>query len=210
MKKCFAFATALILSAGAFAADAPKPDAKPKPTKKSPTVVFVEIRPILEKTELFLRLQANLKATEEAAANASKPKLKEFSDKRMAFQADEAKLSAEEKEARSHELKNLQQEVSEIQLKARTDLQKRQEEAKRLFQEALDEVSGALAKEFGWDAILLRSPENSLYISEAVDQTELFMQRLNARPIPSHPLVAAPAPPAAPATPAAPAASAGK
>lgn len=207
MKKCFALATVLLLSASAFAADAPKPAAKPKPTKKNPTVVFVEIRPVLEKTDLFLRLQANLKATEESAATASKPKLKEFSDKRMALQADETKLSAEEKETRSRELKTLQQEVSEIQMKARADIQKRQEEAKRLFQEALDEVSGALAKELGWDAILLRSPENALFISDAVDQTELFVQRLNARPLPNHPPVAEAAPPAAPAAPATPAPS---
>lgn len=222
MKKCFALATVLILSAGTFAADAPKPPAKAKITKKSPTVVFVDLRRVLPETTLFKRVQANLQAAEEAAGAAVRPKLQELSEKRKIFAAQESKMSPEEKEQAGRGLQTLQQEASEVQMKFKADLQQKQEEANRLIQEAMDEVSTALGKEFGWDAVLQKSVDTSLWVSDAVDQTDLFLERLNARPLPNHPLAAQPPAPAAvapppsgtgapaPAPPAAPAPSPGK
>lgn len=199
MKKCALLLAALLVSSAAFAADPAKPAPKaPKPTKKNPVVVFVDMRRVLDESALFQRIQANLKAAEEAAAAASKPKMKEYSEKRLVYMSQESKMTPEEKEKLGRELQALQQETGDMQQRLKADLQSRQGEANKLFGQVLEEVGGALSKEFGWDAIVNKAPDIAMWTSEAVDQTDLVIERLNARPFPNHPLAAAPAPSAPP------------
>ena len=203
MKKFLAVAAATLLAACvALAADPPKASPKAeKPTKKSPTVVFVDLRRVLQNSELFNRLQANLKVAEEVATVTTKPKFQELNEKRMAYAAQESKMTPEEKEKHGKEVQALQQEVGDLQQRLKTDFQRKQEEANQIIQQAMDEVLGALGKEFGWDAVVSKAPDTALWTSDAVDQTDLILARLNARPLPNSPL-AAPAPaPAAPAAP---------
>jgi hypothetical protein len=140
MKKFLAVAAATLLAASvALAADPPKaPPKAEKPTKKSPTVVFVDLRRVLQNSELFGRIQANLKFAEDAAAAATKPKFQELNERRMAYSAQEAKMNPEEKEKRGKELQALQQEVGDLQQRLKADLQKKQEEANKVIQKAID------------------------------------------------------------------------
>ena len=201
MKKfCALAAAALLAASAALAADAPTPAPKTtKPTKKSPTVVFVDVRRILQESTLFQHLQANLKAADEAASAATKPKFQELNERRMAYMAQESKMTPEEKEKHGRELQALQQEAGDMQQRLKADFQKKQEEANGIIQQAFEEVLGALGKESGWDAVVSKSPDVTLWTSDAVDQTEVVLDRLNARPLPNSPLVApVPAAPAAP------------
>jgi Skp family chaperone for outer membrane proteins len=203
MRTRFIAALFAVATAATLAADAPKPaaQAKPKPTKKSVVVVAIDMNKIKQDSQLAQRLGNDLTAAENALRTQMQPKIQEFQQKRQAFNAAPETMPASEKESKGKELQAMQQDLMAMQDKAKGDMQAKQEAAIKYFTETLKGVVEKLAKENGWDFTINKSEDISLWTSEAVDQTDIVLERLNALPIPSPLPTAAAAAPKVPEVP---------
>jgi Skp family chaperone for outer membrane proteins len=175
--------------------------AKAKPTKQKVVVVVVDMNKIFQESKLSKQIQAEFKAWDEGIRLQAQPKLDLLKQKQQALEAGKTTLPEPEKTTLEKEIQGIQQEVSQIQAKARQEYQERQNAAAQRMQTKLSPVLEALGSEYGWDVVVNKGEQNILWSSEAVDHTETLMERMNAEtpdapaPAPA-PAAAAPAPPA--------------
>ena len=172
--------------------------AKPKPAKKNPAVVVLDMDRLVKESTLAQKYQGEIKAMNDSLQAQFQPRMQAFQQKRNEYQADEAKLSPEEKDRRQKELQALQQQVMDVQQKSRADLQKKQEATSKLFHDHLMNLIKSLAQENGWDLIVNRSEEVSIWSSEALDNTDFVLEKLNSLPDPPAPKADTSADPQAP------------
>jgi Skp family chaperone for outer membrane proteins len=192
---------AAVLAATLCLAAAAPAAAKVKPTKQKVVVVVVDMNKIFQESKLSKQIQAEFKAWDDGIRLQAQPKLDLLKQKQQALEAGKATLPEAERTKLEKEIQGIQQEVSQIQAKARQEYQERQNAAAQRMQAKLAPILEALGAEYGWDVVVSRGEQNILWSSEAVDHTETLMERMNAE-TPDAPAPApAPAPAATPAPP---------
>ena len=193
-------ATAVLMSAVSATAQAPKV----KPTKKKVVVVMIDMGRIYRESKLSKQIMAELKTWDDSIRSQAQPKVELLKQKQQALQDGQSKLSAEEKDKLNKETQALQTELSGIQSKARQEGQEKQGAATQRMQDKLQPAIEALANENEWDLVMNKTDQNAVWSSEALDQTDLILAKLDAAtsdaPAPVAAQPAAP-PPTAPAKP---------
>jgi Skp family chaperone for outer membrane proteins len=153
----------------------------PKPPKANPVVVVLDMGRLMSESALFQSLQQELKTWAEGKQN-------DLRTRAQALQAQSAGMKPAEVEAARRQLLQ-EQEI------AKQEFQRRQGEAADRMKKAFEPVIQSLAKENGWDVVLNKNEQLTIFVGEALDQTDFVLARFNATPTGA----AAPAAPA-PAT----------
>jgi len=150
----------------------PSGGASAKPAKANPVVVVLDMNRLMGDSNLSKSLHEELKTWAEN-------KQSELKARAEALQQAEA---AREKPAVTEAMKR---DLFQMQEMAKQEFQQRQEEAADRMKKAFDPLVQALAKENGWDVILNRTAEGTIYTGEALDQTDYVLAKLNASPAPT-------------------------
>jgi Skp family chaperone for outer membrane proteins len=177
---------------------APAITAAIKPTKKKVVVVVVDMNRVFKDSKLSQQIQAEFKVWDDGIRLQAQPKLDLLKQKQQALEAGKATLPEAEKTKLEKEIQGIQQEVSLVQNKARQEYQEKQASASQRMQAKLAPVLQSLGTENEWDVVVNKGDQNILWTSEAVDQTDTLLERLDAEtqdaPSPA-PAAAAPATP---------------
>lgn len=200
IKRIPAFAASLAALVLGLALAVPALAANAKPTKKKIVVVVVDMNKIYQDAKISKQIQAEFKVWDDGIRVQAQPKLDLLKQKQQALEAGKATLPEADRTKLEKEIQGLQQEIGQIQNKARQEYQEKQTSAAQRMQAKLTPVLEALGTENEWDVVVNKADQNLLWTSDAVDQTESVMARLDAE-TPDAP-APAPAPAAAaPATP---------
>ena len=140
----------------------------PKPAKKDPVVVVLEMDKIMGESKLSKDLHAELKSWADS-------KQAELRARGEAIRAAEASKSA-----KPAELDAMKREIMEMQEMAKQEYQQRQMSAAERMKQAFGPLVVNLAKENGWDVVMNKSSEGTIYTGEALDQTDYVLAKLNA------------------------------
>jgi Skp family chaperone for outer membrane proteins len=169
-----ALAAGLLLAAckGAPSPAAPGGNAGAKPAKANPVVVVLNMDRLMGDSNLSKGLHEELKAWAEN-------KQSELKARAEAIQSAEA---AKEKPA---VIESMKRDLFQMQEMAKQEFQQRQEEAADRMKKAFDPLVQALAQENGWDVVLNKSEQLTIFAGDALDQTDFVLARLNAAPAPT-------------------------
>lgn len=167
-------AAGLLLTAckGASSPATPASNSGAKPAKTNPVVVVLNMDRLMGDSNLSKSLHEELKAWAES-------KQSELKARAEALQRAEA---AKEKPAVTEAMKR---DLFQMQEMAKQEFQQRQTEAADRMKKTFDPLVQALAKENGWDVILNKSAEGTIFTGEALDQTDYVLAKLNAAPAPA-------------------------
>jgi len=167
----------------------------PKPPKRNLVIVFVDIEKVVKEAKVSQQIQAELSAWSENMRREIQAKADVLKQKDAEFRAVAGRMSPDQRSARIQELESMQQELQQLQGQAQQELEKRRSLAGQKMTEQFEPLIRKLAKDNGWDVVLNRSEQISVFSDEALDQTDYVIQRLNA----DHPgQPAAGTPPASP------------
>lgn len=181
MKRLLIAASAACLLMACTAGGGQKPGTPgAKAPKKNPVIVVLDVEKIIKESAPSKQIQADLSAWAESAKSQIQAKAQEVD-----------KAQAEKRPAK--EIEALKMATMQMQQAAREEFQKRQNEASDKMREVFNPVVDALAKENGWDVVLNKTDQVTIWTSDAMDQTDLVLQRLNSLSTPKAP--AAPAKP---------------
>jgi Skp family chaperone for outer membrane proteins len=169
---------------------------------------MIDMGKVFRESKLSKQIQAEFKAWDDSVRGQAQPKITLMQQKQQALQDSQSKLSAGEKDKLGKEVQDLQSELNTIQSKARQEYQEKQGAATQKMQAKLQPVIEALATENEWDLVMNKADQNAVWSSEALDQTDLILAKLDAQ-TPDAPAPAAVQPAASPA-PAPPAQPTGK
>ena len=184
----------LAASALSLALTVPARAANAKPTKKKVVVVVVDMNKIYKDAKISKQIQAEFKVWDDAIRVQAQPKLDLLKQKQQALEAGKTTLPEADKAKLEKEVQGIQQEISQIQNKARQEYQEKQAAAAQRMQAKVNPILEALGAENDWDVVVNRADQNLLWSSEAVDQTETLMARMDAE-TPDAPAPVAPAAP---------------
>jgi Skp family chaperone for outer membrane proteins len=167
-------AAGLLLAAckGASSPATPAGNSGAKPAKANPVVVVLDMNRLMGDSNLSKSLHEELKTWAES-------KQSELKARAAAVQQAEA---AKEKPA---VIEAMKRDLFQMQEMAKQEFQQRQEEAADRMKKTFDPLVQALAKENGWDVILNRTAEGTIYTGEALDQTDYVLAKLNAAAAPA-------------------------
>jgi Skp family chaperone for outer membrane proteins len=140
----------------------------PKPAKQNPVVVVLEMDKIMGESQLSKDLHAELKSWADG-------KQAELRARGEAIRAAEASKSA-----KPADLDAMKREIMEMQEMAKQEYQQRQMSAAERMKQAFGPLVVNLAKENGWDVVMNKSSEGTIYTGEALDQTDYVLAKLNA------------------------------
>jgi Skp family chaperone for outer membrane proteins len=143
-----------------------------KPAKANPVVVVLDMNRLMGDSKLSKSLHEELK-------NWAESKQSELKARAAAVQQAEA---AKEKPA---VIEAMKRDLFQMQEMAKQEFQQRQEEAADRMKKTFDPLVQTLAKENGWDVILNRTAEGTIYTGEALDQTDYVLAKLNAASAPT-------------------------
>ena len=150
-----------------------------KPAKANPVVVVVDVERIMKEAKLAKGLQEELKTWAEGMQG------------QLRTRAEEIQKAEAAKSKPAKEIDAQKQELFQMQQMAKQEFQGRQESAADRMKKAFDPLMQTLAKENGWDVILNKNEQVTIFASDAIDQTDFVIQSLDAAPAPAP---AAPAP----------------
>jgi outer membrane protein len=154
----------------------------PKPPKKNPVVVMVDQEKVVKEAKVSQEIQAELSALSENMRREIQGKAEILKQKDSEFRAQAPRLSADQRAARIHELESMQQELQQLQSQAQQELDRRRNLAGQKMTETFQPLVSQLARENGWDVVLNKSEQFTIFSDEAMDQTDYVIQRLNAAP----------------------------
>ena len=183
MKKIFALALvacfALACKTAGPAAPATTSGKGAKPAKANPVVVVIDVERIMHEAKLSKTLQEDLKTWAEGMQG------------QLRARAEEIQKAEAAKSKPAKEIEAQKQELFQMQQAAKQEFQGRQEAAADRMKKAFDPLMQTLAKENGWDVVLNKNEQVTIFASNALDQTDFVIQSLDAAPAPAP---AAPAP----------------
>jgi Skp family chaperone for outer membrane proteins len=155
-------------------------NASPKPLKANPVVVVLDMNRLIGESALSKTIDQELRSW--------------AGSKQAELQARAQSIQrAEAAQAKPAEVDAMKRELYQVQEMAKQEFQQRQAGAADRMKKAFDPLVQSLAKENGWDVVLNKSDQVTIYAGDALDQTDFVLARLNAAPAPS----AAPVAPAA-------------
>ena len=154
----------------------------PKPAKKNPVVVVVDLERVVKETKLSQQIQAELNAWGENMRHEIQGKAELLKQKDGEFRAQAPKMSPEQRAARIRELETMQQELQQLQSQAQQELDRRRSLAGQKMTEKFQPLVSQLARDNGWDVVLNKSEQFTIFSTEVMDQTDFVIQRLNAAP----------------------------
>jgi Skp family chaperone for outer membrane proteins len=139
-----------------------------KPPKANPVVVVLNMDKIMGESTLSKSLHAELKTwTDEKGA--------EMRSRTEAIQKAQA-----EKSKKPAELEAMQRDLMAFQQAANEEYKKRQMSAADRMKQTFGPLVISLAKENGWDVVINKSSDATVYTGEALDQTDFVLAKLNA------------------------------
>lgn len=144
-----------------------------KPAKANPVVVVIDVERIMKEAKLAKGLQDDLKTWAEGMQG------------QLRTRAEEIQKAEAAKSRPAKEIEAQKQELFQMQQMAKQEFQGRQEAAAERMKKAFDPLMQTLAKENGWDVILNKSEQVTLFASEAMDQTDFVIQSLDTAPAPT-------------------------
>jgi len=181
MKKLLTALLALALTLSALAAGSKaSPNEDAKATRKTPVVVIVDMARIYKDAKISKQIQADFQKWNESLRATYQKKLADLRAKQEDLKKNEAKLSKDEKDKEEKAIDAAQKDMSQLQMQARQEFQKRQKAAEEKLHAVLDPLLDKLGKEHGWDVILNKGAKDLVWNSGAVDETDLILKRLDA------------------------------
>ncbi len=191
MKRLALVIASALLAVAAMAADPRQPaPAAAKAPGKPRTVALVDMNRVFRESKAALQIQAQFKAWQDGVMADVQPKVDQLKKDQEALQ--DPKLSPADKEKMTKEAEALQQELGQKQRQAQQEFQAKQQAAGAQLRAQVDPILDALGKEYGWDVVLNKG-DQTLWLADGVDQTDLLISRLNAATPDSAP-AAAPVP----------------
>jgi|WetSurMetagenome_2_1015567.scaffolds.fasta_scaffold19591_3 outer membrane protein len=159
----------------------------PKPAKANPVVVVLNMDKIMGESTLSKSLHTELKAW----ADAKQSELRSKTEAIQAALANKSKKPAE--------IDGMKRDLMQFQEAANQEYKQRQTSAADRMKGTFGPLVVSLAKENGWDVVINKSSDATIYTGEALDQTDFVLAKLNAALDKKAPEPAA-APAAAPAS----------
>ncbi len=138
-----------------------------KAPKKNPVIVVLDVEKIIKESAPSKQIQSDLTAWADSAKAQIQAKAQEV---------DRAQAAGRP----AKEVEGLKMATMQMQQQAREEFQKRQNEASDKMRETFNPVIDTLAKETGWDLVLNKQDQVTIWAGDAMDQTDLVIQRLNA------------------------------
>ncbi len=138
-----------------------------KPAVKNPVVVVLDVGRIMKEAKPSKTLQKSLNDWAESTMTELRAKM----DAYQKAKAD-GKLSPKRMAAMEKELEDLRQKSNE-------EYQKRRQEAADKMKATFDPLIEKLAKENGWDVVLNKVDQVTVWSSDALDQTDYVIQQLD-------------------------------
>jgi len=146
---------------------------------------FVDTKYILSKMDSYTEAQKKLDDIAEKWMKEIEAKYKEIEDKKTKFQQESILLPADEKNKKLAEIKQLEEEVRELQKKrfgVNGDLFKKRKELIEPIQEEIYKAIKALAKEKGYDFIMDKSANsNILFTNPKYDKSEQVLKKIKKK-----------------------------
>ena len=139
-----------------------------KPPKANPVVVVLNMDKIMGESTLSKSLHTELKAWTDA-------KQSELRTKTEAIQAAMANKSKN-----PAELESMKRDLMQFQEAANQEYKQRQMGAADRMKQTFGPLVISLAKENGWDVVINKSSDATVYTGEALDQTDFVLAKLNA------------------------------
>ncbi len=169
MKKILLLALAVSLFVGCAKGPAGKAASADgaKPAVKNPVVVVLDVQRIMKEAKPSQEIQKNLNDWAEST-------MAEMRAKMEAFQ----KAKAEKKFSRTR-LAAMEKDLQDLRQKDNEEYQKRRQAAADKMKGIMDPLIEKLAKENGWDVILNKVDQVTIWSSSALDQTDYVIQQIN-------------------------------
>jgi outer membrane protein len=173
MKKLWmiAFAAFLIVACKGGGENAPAGVAAgvegPKPPKKNPVVVVLDIERIIKESKMSHQLQSDLQSW----ADSTRSQLQSTAEEIHKAETD-GKIPAKQ-------LEGLKERLYQAQEQAKQEYQRRQDEAGEQMKKTFDPLIQTLAKENGWDIVLNKADQITIWTSDVLDQTDYVIHRLD-------------------------------
>jgi outer membrane protein len=152
----------------------------PKPPKKNPVVVVVDVERIVKETKMSQDIQNELNAWGQNMQAQLQAKAEAFKQKDAEFRAEAIRLSPQQRDQRIRELEAMQQDLQQLQAQAQQEFERRQGLAGQKMSEKFEPLVRTLASENGWDVVLNKAAQNTIFANDALDQTDYVIQRLNS------------------------------
>lgn len=165
-------------------------DTSPKPPKRNAVIVVIDIDRILKETKLSQQITLELQAWGEGMKNQMQAKIAVFQQRQEALKASGQSMPPAVRNAKIQELQSLQAEIQQMQSQAQQELERRQEAAAKKMRDQFDPMMDAIAKQNGWDVILNKADQVTVWSAGVMDQTDYVIKRLNSM----QPIVAPQAP----------------
>jgi Skp family chaperone for outer membrane proteins len=138
-----------------------------KPVKTNPVVVVLDMDHLIGDSEMSKSFGSELRAWGEG-------KQAELQARAQAIQRAQAA------QAKPAEVEAMKRDLFQAQEMAKQELQRRQVEAAERLREVFDPLVRSLAEENGWDVVLSKGGQGTVYAGDALDQTDFVLARLNA------------------------------
>ncbi len=138
-----------------------------KPAKANPVIVVVDLEHLVEASDFSKRLNDELKGWAEAKQGE------------LAAHAQRLQQS-HSTPPKPAEVEALRREMFGLQERAKQEFQQRQGEAGERMRATLDPLLKDLAAANGWDVVLNKNEQITVFAGDALDQTDFVLARLNA------------------------------
>lgn len=169
MKKILFLALAVSLFVGCAKGPAGKPAAADgaKPAVKNPVVVVLDVQRIMREAKPSKEIQKSLNDWAESTMTDMRAKMEAYQ-----------KAKADKKYSRSR-LAAMEKDLQQLRQKDNEEYQKKRQEAADKMKGIMDPLIQKLAKENGWDVILNKVDQVTIWSSNALDQTDYVIQQLD-------------------------------
>lgn len=154
----------------------------PKPPKKNPVVVVLDVERVVKETKISQEIQDELNAWGQNMQAQLQAKAETLKQKDAEFRAAAMRLSPEQRNRKISELEAMQQELQQLQSQAQQEFERRQGLAGQKMSEKFEPLVKKLAGENGWDVVLNKTGQNTIFTNDALDQTDYVIQHLNSAP----------------------------
>ncbi len=138
-----------------------------KPAVKNPVVVVLDVQRIMREAKPSQEIQKSLNDWAETTMTEMKAKMEAYQKAKADKKLSRTRLAAMEKD------------LQELRQKDNEEYQKRRQAAADRMKGIMDPLIQKLAKENGWDVILNKVDQVTIWSSNALDQTDYVIQQLN-------------------------------
>jgi Skp family chaperone for outer membrane proteins len=139
-----------------------------KPAKANPVVVVLNMDKIMGESTLSKNLHNELKAW----TDGKQSELRSKTDAIQKAIADKSKKPAE--------IEAMKRDLMQFQESANQEYKQRQMGAADRMKQTFGPLVISLAKENGWDVVINKSSDATIYTGEALEQTDFVLAKLNA------------------------------